>query len=325
MKKEIKHPYLMWVGTEHYPTIEDWTGEAVSMGISKRLPSASVAKKLMEDGALIFVAHDEGEADDCPKCMGEIDCPECRKGSHEANRIQDEVDKIKAPFVDEAEFEKLASPGQKRSVRIRQEKIQKIESDKGGCPVCMGTATLKAGTGGQVKLDSGVSMDYRTFNYHLHQPKKFDISSVIEREMCENCGGTGKLPRSKIFGMFVPERIEYILAGDETTEKLKEVEGFDLVLPATVDKEAKRGCGKRKAGGVYVASASKGGAKKAKKALAELVEAGIVKPEATEIHGNFVRFLEPIEVKVKRFRGIKTYSLNPDVEAAAEDVMDAMG
>jgi len=58
--------------------------------------------------------------------------------------------------------------------------------------------------------------------------------------------------------------------------------------------------------------------------LAELVAKGLVKPEATEISGSFIRFIEPIEVDVKRFRGIKSWSLNPDVEDAAEDILEAL-
>jgi hypothetical protein len=323
-KKEIKTSYLMWVGAESYPTIKDWTDEAITLGISKRLPTPAAGKKLMEPGAVVFVAHDEGEYDGCMECHGVTACPECRKQEHAIVGLEAEIAKFKSHFKGDEDFEVFASKGQKRSVAVREAKIKKIAAEMEICGLCVGKGNLEGGTGGHVVLKDGTKLDYRAFNYWLHQPKKFNVEDVKERAMCSTCGGTGKLPRSKVFGMFLPENIEYILKDGEDAAKLEAVKDFKHVEMVVVAKEAKRGCGKRHAGGVYAVTSPDASSKKAKKALQELIDAGVIKPAATEIHGNFVRFLEPIEVPIKRFRGIKTWGLDPAVESAAEDVLEAM-
>jgi hypothetical protein len=37
----IKNAWLIWVGSEHYAGISDWSDEAIALGISKRLPNAA--------------------------------------------------------------------------------------------------------------------------------------------------------------------------------------------------------------------------------------------------------------------------------------------
>lgn len=322
---EIQNSYLMWIGTEHYGTIEDWAEETIARGVSKRVPGLAVGSKLMESGTVIFVAHDEGESEDCEDCAGEIDCPECRKREQEMERLQAEIDSFKKHFDSDADFDSFASGSQKRSVKVRSERIEKLMSAVVSCALCQGSGTLKAGTGGHVTMANGDKMDYRTYNYWLHQPKKFNMEGVKEKAMCLTCGGTGKLPCSKIFGMFVPERLEYIVAGGESADKLAEIKkAAELVDGKVVAKEKPRGCGKRKPGGVYAVSSTEADPAKATAALKELVEKGVIDPEATEIHGSFVRFLSPIEVEVKRFRGVKSFSLTAEAEDAAQDVLDAM-
>lgn len=321
---EIKNSYLIWIGSEHYPGITDWHEEAVTHGISKRLPGASIGAKLMEPGTVIFVAHDEGEFTDCEHCLRLIDCPECRKATQEVERLQAEIEKFVKRYDDMDDFNTNASGSHKRSVAIRSDKVEKLLEDANSCNLCGGTGKLEAGSGGVVNLNDGTTMDYRTYNYWLHQPGKFDPETVVDRDMCVHCGGTGKLPCSKIFGMFVPDDIEYILTGDESEAVLAKVKRFTRLDAKAVKAEAKRGCGYRKAGGTYVVTSADSDPAKAKEALAKLVKAGLITPEATEIHGSFVRFVEPIEVEVKRFRGIKSWSLDPVAEEAADDVMEAM-
>jgi hypothetical protein len=328
---EITSSYLMWVGSEHYSTIGDWSEEAITAGISKRLPGAAMASKLMEPGTVIFVAHDEGESEDCPKCTGVIECPDCRKREEECSRLRKECDGFMKRFEDRADFDANASGSQQRSVKLRESKIDQLENESTECELCDGLGSYKAGTGGHVETQDGEHVDYRTYNYWLHQPKKSGdfLDTITEKEMCGHCGGTGKLPCAKIFGMFVPEDVEYIVSGDETEEVLAKIKEFTKVSAKAVAAEPKRGCGKRKPGGTYVVTSPDRSATTAshaavKDALAELVKQGIVDPEATDIKGSFVRFLEPIEVDVKRFRGIKSYSLDVDVEEAATDVMEAM-
>lgn len=320
----IQNSYLMWIGAEHYPTIEDWAKEAVTHGISKRLPGASVGHKLLEPGSVIFVAHDEGNYRECEQCTGIIECPECRKNSQEQFRIEAEISKFMKHYTDHDEFFAIAPRGAVRSVKIREAKLVALSENIHNCELCRGRGELEAGTGGMVSLSDGSVLDYRTYNYWIHQPDVFDSEKVEEKNMCEHCGGTGKLPEAKVFGMFIPQDVEYIVAGDEDEKTLEKVKEFTKVEKSLVVREVKRGCGYRRERGVYAVSSAKGDPKAAKKVLQELVEHGVINPEATEISGSFVRFVEPIEVDTKRFRGIKSWSLNVDVEEAAEDILEAM-
>lgn len=324
MTTEIKNSYLMWIGAEHYPTIDDWASEAVTRGISKRIPGVSVGAKLLEPGSVIFIAHDEGEYSDCPECTGTIVCPECRKAEQEAERVQAEIDKLLKRYSDREAFEIAATGAQKRSLKVRDAKLEKLADEQANCELCGGKGTLEAGTGGTVEFYAGNTMDYRSYNYWLHQPAKFDDKDVAEKKICAHCGGTGKLPEAKVFGMFLPEGVEYILKGDEDEEALEKVKEFAKLDAKVAAAEVKRGCGKRHPGGLYAVTVPGGESKRAKRIVKELVEAGAIDPEAVEINGTFVRFIEPIDVDVKRFRGIKSWSLNVDVEDAAEEIMEAM-
>jgi hypothetical protein len=321
--KTVGRSYLMWVGTEHYSGIDAYSDEAVTLGVSKRLPSIGSAKALMEPGSVVFVAHDEGESDDCPKCLGTLECPICRKRKGELKALDIAIEKIKAHFGD---FEAEAPAGKKRSVKVRQAKITKLVDAVNNCELCDANCEVHAGTGGQVLLKDGTVMDYRQFNYWLHQPTKWDASQVERKSQCTNCGGTGQLPNAKVFGMFVPDRVEYIVTGEETKEQLDEMKKSKVeLLPASVIKtEPKRGCGYRKAGGYYAVTVPGAGSDDAKRAVDELIESGAIKPEGIELHGSFIRFLSPIEVDIKRFRGIKTWALDARVEEEAEMVKEAL-
>lgn len=46
---------LMWVGAEHYPTVESWYEEARRLGVSKRM--ATIPKELVLGKSFILVAH----------------------------------------------------------------------------------------------------------------------------------------------------------------------------------------------------------------------------------------------------------------------------
>ena len=146
---------------------------------------------------------------------------------------------------------------------------------------------------------------------------------VRSREMCKICGGTGELPCGRIFGMFTPERIEYILDGSE--DKLPEgLAGFTVVK--SVAGEPKRKCGVRKPGGVYAVTSADTTSVAARAELERLIKAGVVKRKSTALHGSFARFMDPVVIHEKRFRGIKQIdwaSLQPRARDQAEMVMEA--
>lgn len=316
--------YLMWVGTDHYPGITDWTDEAIAIGISKRLPSADVGKALMNPGTVIFVAHDEGEHTECAACFGVIECGECRKRAVEIDVLQRAIDSMEHRYGYDLT---AAPPGDVRYIEARRARINKINAEAAICAECDGRAEREAGTGGRVVFEDGTEWDYRRFNYWLHQPSKFSPDGVVERHMCADCGGTGVAPDAKVFGLFVPSRIEYILSGDEDEDKLKTVEEFTKVTKEVLETEVRRGCGYRKPGGVYVYVETETKSSEAKRRLDELVELGIIKPEGAEIFGSFVRFLSPVPIVAKRFRGIKhiDYSaLSAALVEETEMVMDGL-
>jgi len=344
---EIKNSYLMWIGKEHYSKINDWTDEAVSMGISKRLPNVDMAAALQAEGTAIFVAHDEGEYSECNECLGEIENPEWRKAEAELARVRKEVEDLNwkgsvamsSHGLSERKMEEMAATGERpkiskeaqaeadrcdKLVANRVKKIKKLVAVLENI-----TETVKGGTGGKAIVDGKV-WDYRKYNYNLHQPQRFNVDQRVgKKEMCETCGGTGRLPEGKVFGLFLPSAIEYILKaedGEEVKKQMEQDRGFETVTGEVLLTEAKRGCGKRKAGGVYVVT--RGGDKPTKRAedlVKALVEAGDVKPEAVEINGDFIRFLAPIDIDCKRFRGLKKWNLDPRAEAEAEMILEAVG
>jgi hypothetical protein len=119
-----------------------------------------------------------------------------------------------------------------------------------------------------------------------------------------------------VFGLFLPQAIEVIVGGEGSPEaEAAKAAGFAPVTTATVATERKRGCGKRKPGGVYVVTKAEGDTK-AKEAVDALRKAGIERE--VEVKGNFIRFIEPIEIHgVKRFRGLGRVELAALAEGAA--------
>lgn len=349
--------YLMWVGAQHYPTIKSYVDEALEMGVSKRLPNVAVAEKMLDPNTVVFVAHDEGEYHECPACVGTIECPECRKRNERITRLRIErEDFVEDGAVLENEIEWLeteldfaeergldadkskerikewktamkrcATKAEKRSV-----KIAGLIDELNGCVDCGGMGKMKGGTGGKVVFGNGVAWEYRKYNYWLHLPKKWtpaEEGDIVAEEMCANCGGTGRLPNGRIFGLFIPGATEYILKPEDEAALKAEIEekGIATVEKVIVEAEPKRGCGVRKAGGYYaVTKPSKEKTKATMEAVKKLVESGAVEYEEVKVTGNFVEFLAPVEIDSKRFRGIKRWSLDPEAEEEAEMVLDGL-
>lgn len=322
-ESSIKHAWLIWVGSEHYKGITDWSDEAIALGISKRLPNAAMARSLSTPGTVVFIAHDEGETTECPACPGEIACPDCRKRVNEMAALRKSVAAIVAGF--KGDFATEAPRALVRSKELRERDADALAKECDECEACGGKGKLAASTGGKVELVDGTVWDYRTYDYWLHQPKKFHVeTSVASKDMCETCGGKGELPDAKIFGLFMPSRIEYIATGEESAEELKKVKGFTVVKADKLAVEVKRKCGTRKPGGVYVVTSPTDGA--GATALDEAIKAGLVKKDGAEVHGNFIRFMRPVLVAEKRFRGLKRIDLSKIVEAQeqAEMIKDAL-
>lgn len=323
MEEKKTNAWLIWVGAESYGKIEDWASEAVTQGISKRLPSVGAGKALMAENTVIFVAHDEGEYHSCKMCPGTIECPACRKRLTEIDRLNKELSALELPYESITHLLDTAPQSVKRSYKLRADKRSQIEIDMSNCEVCSGKLTVEDATGGHIVLLSGAKMDYRQYNYWLHQPTKFDPSTVAEKHMCEACGGTGMLPDAHIFGLFVPERIEYIVDGTESEDEMAKVRDFAKITTEMLVAEKDRKCGRRKPKGVYVVTSVEGtGA--AKTVVDKLVESGAIEPDACEVNGSFIRFLSPVPVCEKRFRGIKHWTPSPDLEAQASDILEAL-
>lgn len=336
MTTELKNIYLMWVGSEHYPTIDSYCEEADKLGCSKRLPNASVAGKLLSPGTVIFIAHDEGEAEPCPECEGVVENPDRRKA---VNRVRAQERRCKRLYDEWTKADKAArkSPkdedAQKEAKRAKgfvaraHAKLTKLEKEAEEVP-----EYIEDSTGGSVHVD-GEAWDYRRYNYWLHQPKKWspDDHEVTEKTMCECCGGTGRLPLGKVFGMFLPSAIEYIMRpedGDAVRAEM-EAKGVRVVTPGVLAEEAKRGCGRRRAGGYYAVSDTSTTEPKKKtmeEAVKRLIEAGVIEDESeVKLNGDFIRFVSPVDIPgTKRFRGIKSWSLSVAVEEEAEMIMEAV-
>jgi hypothetical protein len=344
MSIEIKNVYLMWVGSEHYPDIAAYVAEAEKLGVSKRLPNGNVAGKMMEPGTVIFIAHDEGNAEACPKCPGLMENPELRKAENrvaiqerrleqlkaDLKKVQAEKKKARAqasaepkprvpvPSLVEDEDIKRA----KGFVERAEAKLAKLKAEVAATPTAVTDST-----GGYVDID-GQTWDYRRYNYWLHQPAKWDPAShkVENSKMCDHCGGTGRLPLGKVFGMFLPSAIEYIMRPEDTETMKKEMEakGYRVIAPGKVATEIKRGCGRRKAGGYYAVTDAE--SKRAIEAtVKELREKGAIPDGEVELNGDFVRFVTPVDIPgTKRFRGIKSWSLSVAVEEEAEMIMEAV-
>lgn len=220
---------------------------------------------------------------------------------------------------------KLALGQAKRGIKVREEKVEQAIKDNAECAYCGGKGHLHAGTGGSGKID-GVHADGRKINYYKHQPEKFDWKTrVTDYEMCASCGGFGRVPKGKLFGLFIPEAVEYILKDGETDAIKDELDMASLrtVPAAAVASEDKRGCGKRKSGGFYLVSGTgKEGATKA--ALDKLVKAGVINPESA-INGSFAQFVNHVAIDgVKRFRGIKSWTPSAEADAEASMIIEAL-
>lgn len=327
----ISEAYLVWIGSEFYPSITSYEDEAIVQGISKRIPTVAMGRKLMEPGTVVFVAHDEGKKKTCKTCAGMYECPACRKRAGEIAEHRTDVLKMLARY-DEFPgelFKKHAPKAAQQFVELREKKIEKLEKEQSKCVDCSGKGRIHGGTGGYVKLTTGQTWDYRKYNYHLHQPKKFDPESLLEKKaMCVACGGTGDLPIAQIFGVFVPEKLEYILTGEESSEALALIPDAEKITLDVLKVEAKRRCGKRKPGGFYVVTDSSGTkSMDAAKAVADLSKRGLLDKAGCEINGSFIRFLKPIGVNEKRFRGIKRLEmdkLSKGAKVAAMDIREAI-
>jgi hypothetical protein len=332
--------YLIWVGSESYETIDEWCDEAVSQGVSKRIPNANVGASLKEPGTVVFVAHDEGEWRDCPECLGIIENPVWRKKDQQMVRYASEIERFKK------ERDALASGGDEEEEKEKRKKcdslnrkIAKREMKIQDLEVAMKDVKerIEGGTGGMVKLArvetanySEEIVDYRKYDYWYHQPKKFAArwQRIGEPKMCKACGGKGKLPEAKIFGLFVPSAVEYILKAEDNDVVEKEIQerGFRTIPKKQLKVEAQRKCGYRKEGGYYVVTDKDASISRASEIVEKLVSSGFIKPDGVDIKGEFVRFLSPVPVDVKRFRGIKKWEVEEgsDVEEEAVMIMDAM-
>lgn len=314
--------FLMWVGSVHYKAIADYSDEAVIQGISKRVPNFALAKAMMEPGSVVFIAHDEGEKTDCGDCLGGIECPDCRKSD---TLIRAELTKLKEFADDEAT---ALPPARLRTWLRTQKKLEALRALQSKCDVCSGTRLVYAGTGGWVQLKNGDKYDYRWYTYwrNLARPEIFDFKKdVLHAHMCVACGGTGASPNARVFGLFVPERIEYIAELGDAPDKLEVIVTSATIIPASaLLLESKRKCGVRKPGGVYVVTSVAGDAAAASRALKKVEELGI-DPGAAELHGSFVRFVRPVSIREKRFRGIKHWDYAPlEAKTSAVDVLDAL-
>jgi hypothetical protein len=336
--------YLMWIGSESYETIDEWIKEAEEQGVSKRLPNVNVGMSMKNSNSVVFVAHDEGEWRDCPDCTGTIENPEYRvlsekiaKLKNECKRFEKEHEKIGNKWgrrfishdwddftKSKAEEDRKIADRLLRKIVKREKAIVSLKEE-----LDEHDFTIESGTGGKVEvinLSTGMTemMDYRKYDYWHRQPKKFNKRwIVVGRERCKTCGGKGQLPEGRIFGLFVPTDIEYVLREEDNEEikKIMDKRGFRLVDSTELSVEKERKCGYRKKGGVYaVAKTSADGT------LEELVKIKKIKPKGVEIKGDFIKYLNPVEIDEKRFRGVKRWDMdgNSEVEEETMMILDAL-
>ena len=317
----IQQCYLVWVGADLYETAAEFVGEARRLGISKRLPGIGMANSLGAPGALVYLAHDDGEAHSCDACLGQVECSECRTRSHMIAKWQEEADAVRKRYGDES------PPRQKeRIIEIREARIAKARAESAACELCEGEGAFECGTGGYVVRKDGSRMDYRTYNYWMRQPGKFDVEREIalrggDRHMCGECGGTGKRPATVIFGAFVPT-IEVVLKGRENEIVLEQIERFERLTAADVAHEPERKGGKRGPGYYAVARAGKP-SKRATEVARELVARRVAKGDH-EVIGDFIVFAKPVKVAgLKRFRGVKRFELGHQQRASEQVELSA--
>jgi hypothetical protein len=305
----IQHSYLAWVGADHYETASEFIDEARKLGVSKRLPGLGMAGSLNASGTVIFLAHDDGEAFSCDACMGQVECSSCRSQSQLIAKWQEEADAVKKTYQGEP-----IPRGKARIIEIREMHIANARAAMKSCEVCDGTGSHECGTGGYVVRKDGSRMDYRAYNYWMRQPKKFDAErEIVERHMCEACGGIGKHPAGAVFGAFVPS-VEVVVNGREHEVVREKIEAFEQVSLSEVSKEPERNDGSSRRGGKrrpgYYAVARAGRPTKRAQALAaELVAQRAVRGDC-EVIGDIVLFAKPVRLsELKRFRGLKRWTL----------------
>ncbi len=326
----ILNTYLMWIGSESYKTIEDWTAEAIERGVSKRLPNEYIGEGLMESGTVIFVAHDEGDMYECEECASTIECPDCRKAqasydreAHLADKLQKEAEAkvnhgMGRVFVLDAKERKSALNRATNAVA----RCEKLDEEMDGCERCLGTKEITAGSGGTVVFEDGSVWDHRRYMYHRNQPKKWtaaDKGGIAVNKRCERCGGSGRLPNGKVFGLVVPEAIEYVESGNVDKDKAMADRGFKIVTATMLKCELKRKCGVRKPGGVYAVTAP------GSESTAGGEAADALGINEVEVKGNFVQFMTPVDISgTKRFRGLARWELPEAVEDEAEMITEAL-
>lgn len=181
------------------------------------------------------------------------------------------------------------------------------------------------GTGGVAWVDGNVwdFTEYRKHAAHLARKNRksdnpLDGKQVYGTQPCETCGGRGVTPDGKVYGFFVCDGIDYILAPGDTQEVIKKAGDEGVKVVHSVAGEAKRGCGFRKAGGTYLTTKAEldYNNRKVETLVAELAKAGVVDPKRVEIKGSLAVFQDPIPIPgVKRFRGIKKWTPTEEIEA----------
>lgn len=295
---KIEKSFVMWIGGDHYEDAKAYVEEVRHLGVSKRLPGYGMAVALNKPGAIVYVAHDDGEFYSCDACMGKVVCGDCRVREVKIGIARSDMDNVLKHFGDESDIPRQRA----RIVEIRRDRIAGLESECDECETCNGKRHHKDGTGGYVRKVDGSRMDYRSFNYWMRQPKKFNAKAEVEsRHMCDECGGTGKIPRAMIFGAFIPT-VEYIRSGRENEVVESQIEDFRQVDGELIEREAERGGEKRRPG--FYAVARKGKATSRAKKIAPYLRS------KTEVIGEFIRFKSPVEQPgLRRFRGLKRFSL----------------
>jgi hypothetical protein len=306
----IKHSYMVWAGTEYYPTFDHLLDEIKRIGFSKRLPGAPLGRTLAQPGTVLYVAHDDGQVEQCKACLKLIPCPECRIRKQAIAALEKELADFKSQFASEEAIQKSGFAS--RTVAIRLKKINKAKADIAACPLCKGAGKAKLGSGGSVHITGSGTWDYRTFNYWMRQPDKFDASQVVSKSICEECGGRGCLPRGYIHGALLIDRVEYHVKPGEVVERKKGDDAHELddlvIVKKSVD--AKRLSGdKREAGGFYAISNPERNPKAIGMAQ-HMVAAKIIPAKGYAVHGSFIHFLKPIHLPLgaKRFRGVASYT-----------------
>lgn len=293
---EIGNSYLVWIGEGHYETMDAYLEDIEGTGVSKRLPGLGMARALSEPGAVVFVAHDNGESYSCDDCYGEIECGGCRVHVQKIKKWRAEADTV----IERYRGERLPR-GKQRIVDIREARIADAQALMNECDMCAGDGVYDCGTGGSVTLRDGTTQDYRTHNYWMrHRGERFHhLYDVVDKDMCETCGGTGKIPHGRIFGAFHPKRIEYVISGRENEILEEQVSAFKCTRP---------GPGETRPPGFYAVTDPGVTSIDSKRIASELKRIGAI--DGSKTLGDFIVFDKPVEIRdVKRFRGMKRFGI----------------